>query len=148
MGLKSQIQDDMKSAMRAGDKLELVTIRMLLAAIKQREIDDRADLDDAAVLKIIEKLVKQRREAATQFASAGRAELQAKELAEVDVLQAYLPEPMSPEELEQLVDHVIESCGATSPRDMGKVMAALREAAQGRADMGALSQQVKTKLQA
>ncbi len=134
--------------MRAGDKLRLVTVRMLLAAIKQREIDERTNLDDAAILKIIEKLVKQRREAASQFASAGRAELQAKELAEVEILQVYLPEPMSPEELEQLIDRVIESCGATSPRDMGKVMAALRDAAQGRADMGAVSQQVKTKLQA
>ena len=146
MALKDDIQTDMKAALRARAKERLGVIRMLVAAIKQREIDDRTELDDTAVLQVVEKLVKQRREAATQFADAGRADLEQKELAEIEVLQAYLPEPLGDAELDNLIDEVITATGAASMRDMGKVMSALRERAQGRADMAAVSQRVKARL--
>ena len=146
MALKDQILDDVKTALRAGDKLRLVTLRMLAAAIKQQEVDTRATVEDADTLRIVEKLVKQRREAAAQFSDAGRAELADKELAEADILKAYLPEPLDDATLDALIDEVIAATGATSPRDMGKVMNAIRGQAQGRADMGAVSQRVKARL--
>ena len=146
MALKDQILDDVKTALRAGDKLRVVTLRMLAAAIKQQEIDSRATVEDADTLRIVEKLVKQRREAAAQFSDAGRAELADKELAEADILKAYLPEPLDDATLDALIDEVIAATGATSPRDMGKVMNAIRGQAQGRADMGAVSQRVKARL--
>ena len=146
MALKDDIQTDMKAALRARAKERLGVIRMLVAAIKQREIDDRTELDDTAVLQVVEKLVKQRREAAVQFADAGRTDLEQKELAEIEVLQAYLPEPLGDAELDNLIDEVITATGAASMRDMGKVMSALRERAQGRADMAAVSQRVKARL--
>jgi len=146
MALKDQILDDVKTALRAGDKLRLVTLRMLAAAIKQQEVDTRATVEDADTLRIVEKLVKQRREAAAQFTDAGRAELADKELAEADILKAYLPEPLDDATLDALIDEVIAATGASSPRDMGKVMNAIRGQAQGRADMGAVSQRVKARL--
>ena len=147
MALKKQIQDDMKDALRAGDKTRVSTLRMLLAAIQQREVDERTELDDTAALQIVEKLIKQRREAARQFADAKRAELEAKELAEARMLQVYLPEPLDADQLAGLIDAAIASAGATSIRDMGKVMAQLRGEVQGRADMADVSQQVKARLQ-
>lgn len=146
MALKDDIQTDMKAALRAREKERLGVIRMLVAAIKQREIDERTELDDTAVLQVVEKLVKQRREAAVQFADAGRSDLEQKELAEIEVLQAYLPEPLGDAELDTLIDEVIAATGAASMRDMGQVMNALRERAQGRADMAAVSQRVKARL--
>ncbi len=146
MALKDTIQADMKAAMRAGDKQRLGTIRMLLAAIKQREVDERTELDDAAVLQIVEKLIKQRREAAVQFAAADRTDLQHKEESEAEQLQAYLPEPLDEAALDALIDAVTDETGATSIKDMGKVMNAIRAQAQGRADMGKVSQKVKARL--
>jgi uncharacterized protein YqeY len=146
MALKARIQSDMKDAMRAGEKERLSTIRMLLAAIKQREVDERIELDDAATLQIIEKQIKQRREAASQFAQASRPELESKELAEAELLAVYLPEPLDDDALQSMIDSVIQASGATGIRDMGKVMNALREQAQGRADMGKVSQLVKARL--
>jgi len=132
--------------MRAGDKSRVTNLRMLVAAIKQREVDERIEASDALVLQITEKLIKQRREAAKQYAEAGRAELEAKELAEAEMLKVYLPEPLSSDELTAMIDEVIGETGAASLRDMGKVMNALRERAQGRADMSELSKQVKSRL--
>lgn len=146
MPLKDRIQADMKAAMRAGDKARLGTIRMLLAAIKQKEVDERSELDDAAVLQIVEKLIKQRREAAAQFSEGGREELAAKELGEAEQLQAYLPEPLDPAALAELIDAAIAETGAGSMRDMGKVMNLIRARAQGRADMAEVSKQVKARL--
>jgi len=146
MDLKSRIEADMKTALRAGDRDRLVTVRMLRAAIKQREVDERIDLDDAAVLQIVEKLVKQRREAATQYASAGRSDLERKELAEAEQLSAYLPEPLDDEALDALIDDAIAETGASSVRDMGRVMNTIRARAQGRADMGTVGARVKQRL--
>jgi uncharacterized protein YqeY len=146
MALRDRITEDMKSAMRAGEKERLATIRLALAAIKQREVDERITLDDPQVLGVLEKMVKQRREAITQFASGGRADLVAKETAEIAVLQGYLPAQMSPAELEALITEAIAATGASSIKDMGKVMAAVKPKAQGRADMGAVSARIKQKL--
>jgi hypothetical protein len=146
MSLKESIQTDMKTAMRSGEKERLGQIRLLLAAIKQREVDDRTELSDSDILQITEKLVKQRHEAASQFAAAGRQDLAQKELAEADILKAYLPEPLCEAELDALITGVIAESGANSMRDMGKVMNAVRERAQGRADMSAVSRKVKSAL--
>jgi len=146
MTLKERITEDMKSAMRAGEKERLGTIRLALAAIKQREVDERITLDDGQVLAVLEKMIKQRKEAITQFQAGGRADLVAKESAEISVLETYLPARMSDAELDALIAGAIASTGATSARDMGKVMAAVKAQAQGRADMGAVSARVKEKL--
>lgn len=146
MALKERITEDMKSAMRAGDKQRLGTIRLILAAIKQREVDERITLDDPQVLSVLEKMLKQRREAITQFESGGRADLVAKETAEIGVLQGYLPAQMSAVELDALITEAITATGAASIKDMGKVMAAVKPKAQGRADMGAVSARIKQKL--
>ena len=146
MSLKERITADMKTAMKAGDKDRLGVIRMTLAAIKQREVDERKELTDADVLAVIEKMVKQRRESVSQYESGGRADLAAKEAAEIEVLTDYLPEPLSQEELAALIDAAIAETGAESLRDMGKVMARVKGEAQGRADMGAVSAQVKARL--
>jgi uncharacterized protein YqeY len=146
MALRERITEDMKSAMRAGDKERLGTIRLALAAIKQREVDERITLDDPQVLGVLEKMIKQRREAITQFASGGRADLVTKETAEIGVLQAYLPAQMNPAEIDALIAEAIAATGASSIKDMGKVMAAVKPKAQGRADMGALSARIKQKL--
>ena len=144
--LKEQIQADMKAALRAGEKDRLSVIRMLLAAIQSKEIDDRAELDDNAVLQVVEKLIKQRKDSAKQFADAGRADREAAELSEAELLQSYMPEQLSAAELGALVDEVIAATGASSMKDMGQVMAELRAKAQGRADMGQLSATVKARL--
>jgi len=147
MALKERITEDMKSAMRAAEKERLATIRLILAAIKQREVDERITLDDTQVLAVLEKMIKQRREAITQFEAGGRADLVAKESAEIVVLQGYLPAQMTPAEIDSLISEAIAASGATSIKDMGKVMAAVKPRAQGRADMGAISARIKQKLQ-
>jgi uncharacterized protein YqeY len=146
MALRERITEDMKSAMRAGEKERLAAIRLALAAIKQREIDERITLDDGQVLAVLEKMIKQRREAITQFASGGRADLVAKETAEITVLQGYLPAPLSEAQIDALIGEAIAATGAASIRDMGKVMAVVRPKAQGRADMGAVSARIKQRL--
>jgi uncharacterized protein YqeY len=146
MTLKERITEDMKSALRAGEKERLATVRLALAAIKQREVDERITLDDAQVLAVLEKMIKQRKEAITQFQAGGRADLVAKESAEVSILEGYLPARMSDAELDALIAGAIASTGATSAKDMGKVMAVVKSQAQGRADMGAVSARVKEKL--
>ena len=146
MPLKERIGEDMKSAMRAGEKERLATIRLALAAIKQREVDERISLDDAQVLSVLEKMIKQRREAIAHFETGGRADLVAKETAEIGVLQQYLPERLSDAELDSLIAEAISSLGATSIKDMGKVMGLVKTKAAGRADMGAVSARIKQKL--
>jgi uncharacterized protein YqeY len=146
MSLKGQIQTDMKAALKAGDRDRLKVIRLILAAIKQIEIDRRVELDDPAVLGVIEKMVKQRRDSASQFRQGGRQDLADIELAEIAVLENYLPEPLSDAELEALVDGAIAETGAASMRDMGKVMGRLKAEVQGRADMGAVGATVKARL--
>ncbi|HXH72393.1 MAG TPA: GatB/YqeY domain-containing protein [Mariprofundaceae bacterium] len=144
--LVQQITDDMKAAMKAGDKARLAAIRMLRAAIKDREIELGHALDDAETQAVVAKLVKQRNDAANQYQDAGRADLEAAELAEAALLQAYLPEPLSDAELAALIDAVVTETGAAGMRDMGKVMAAVKERAEGRADMGKVSGLVKARL--
>jgi uncharacterized protein len=146
MALRDRITEDMKSAMRAGEKERLGTIRLALAAIKQREVDERITLDDGQVLAVLEKMIKQRREAIAQFASGGRADLVAKETAEIGVLQHYLPAQLSAAQIDALIAAAIAASGAASIKDMGKVMAVVKPQAQGRADMGALSARIKQKL--
>ncbi|MDH4048033.1 MAG: GatB/YqeY domain-containing protein [Gammaproteobacteria bacterium] len=146
MTLKSQIQDDMKTAMKAGDKDRLKVVRLLLAAIKQVEVDERIELDDAAVLSVINKMVKQRRDSVTQFQEGGRNDLAEIETAEISVLEQYLPEQLSDAEIDELINKAIADAGAESIRDMGKVMARIKEKAQGRADMGRVGAMVKARL--
>ena len=146
MALKERITEEMKAAMKAADKERLGTIRLALAAIKQREVDERITLDDAQVLAVLDKMIKQRREAIAQFQTGGRADLVAKETAEIGVLQAYLPSQMSEAEVDELIAQSIAASGATSIKDMGKVMALVKPKAQGRADLGAVSARIKQKL--
>ena len=146
MALKERITEDMKSAMRAAEKERLATIRLALAAIKQREVDERISLDDAQVLAVLEKMIKQRREAIAQFETGGRSDLVAKENAEIGVLQAYLPAQLTPAEIDVLIQEAIAATGAASIKDMGKVMGFVKPKAQGRTDMGALSARIKQKL--
>jgi uncharacterized protein YqeY len=146
MALRNRITEDMKAALKAGEKERLGTIRLALAAIKQREVDERITLDDTQVLAVLEKMIKQRRESITQFQTGGRADLVAKETAEIGVLQGYLPAQMSEAELDELIAQSIAASGAIAVKDMGKVMALVKPKAQGRADMGAVSARVKQKL--
>ena len=146
MTLKERITDDMKNAMRAGEKERLGTIRLVLAAIKQREVDERITLDDGQVLAVLEKMIKQRKESITQFENGGRSDLVAKEQAELSVLQAYLPAQMSDAEIDALIAEAVAASGATSIKDMGKVMGLVKAKAQGKADMGAVSARIKQKL--
>ena len=146
MSLKERITEDMKSAMRSGEKERLGQIRMLQAAIKQREVDERIVLDDAQVTAVLEKMIKQRREAITQFEAGGRTDLAAKEITEIALLQGYLPEQLAPAELEALVAAAIAESGAVTVKDMGKVMALVKTRAAGRADMGVASVLIKSKL--
>lgn len=146
MSVKTRLQDDMKQAMRSGDKARLGTVRMALAAIQQREVDERIELDDAAVLGVIEKMIKQRRESVEQYRAGKRDDLADKEAAEIEVLASYLPEPLGAAELAAMIDAAIAATGAASMKDMGRVMAELRAQAQGRADMAVLSATVKAKL--
>ena len=148
MSLKAQIQEDMKAAMRAGEKPRLATIRLIMAAIKQREVDERIELDDAQVLGVIDKMVKQRRESIAQFEAGGRADLVAIETAELAQLSAYMPAQLSATELDALIGEAIASTGAASIKDMGKVMAAIKAKAAGRADMGAVGVRIKARLSA
>lgn len=141
--LKSRINDDMKAAMRAKDKDRLGVIRLIMAAIKQREVDERIELDDTQVLAVLDKMVKQRRDSIEQYNKAAREELAAKEQAEVDIIQEYMPAELSDEELDKLVQDAVAAAGASSMQDMGKVMAQLKPKVQGRADMGKVSQKVK-----
>jgi len=146
MSLKARITDDMKSAMRAKETARLGTIRLLLAAIKQKEVDERAELDDAAVGSIVEKLIKQRKDSISQFQAAGRNDLVAAEQAELAVLQAYLPEQLSAAEVDAAVAAAIAESGASSAKDMGKVMGLLKSRLAGRADMGQVSALIKARL--
>lgn len=144
--LKSRITADMKSAMRAADKDRLGVIRLLQAAIKQREVDERVELDDAQVTAVIEKMVKQRRDSVQQYTDGGRPELAAAEQAEIDILADYLPEQLGEAEIAQLIDEAIAATGAEGMKDMGKVMGVLKPKLSGRADMGAVSSLIKGKL--
>ena len=146
MSLKERITEDMKNAMRGGEKDRLGSIRMLQAAIKQREVDERVQLDDAQVVSVLEKMIKQRREAITQFEAGSRADLVAKETAEIGVLQVYLPTQLSDAELDTLIADAITTSGAASIKDMGKVMAIVKGEAAGRADMGAVGARIKARL--
>jgi len=146
MSLKERITEDMKASMRSGDKERLGGIRLILAAIKQREVDERIQLDDTQVLAVLDKMIKQRRESITQFEAGGRADLVAKESAELAVLQAYLPAQLAEAEVETLIRGAIASTGAASMKDMGKVMAAVKPQVQGRIDMGVLSARIKALL--
>jgi uncharacterized protein YqeY len=146
MSLKERILEDVKSAMRSGEKERLATIRLITAAIKQREVDERITLDDVQVLSVIEKMVKQRKESIVQFEAGGRADLVAKEQAELAILSAYQPTQMSEAEVDDLIAAAIAATGAASMKDMGKVVAHVKTAAAGRADMGAVSARVKAKL--
>ncbi|GAB3680498.1 GatB/YqeY domain-containing protein [Salinisphaera aquimarina] len=147
MSLKAQLQDDMKSAMRTRDKERLGVIRMLMAAIKQREVDERIELDDAAVMAVLEKMIKQRRDAETQYRDANRPELADAEAAEIAVLEHYLPAQLSDAEIDTAIDTAIAETGATSMRDMGQVMGTLKAKLQGQADMAVVSQRLKARLQ-
>lgn len=144
--LKQRIQDDMKSALKGGDKPRLGIVRLILAAIKQREIDERCELGDEEILAVLDKMVKQRRDSITQYEQAGRQDLADQEAYELGVCQSYLPAALSDREIAQLIDAAIAGTGATAMRDMGKVMAQLKPKVQGRADMGAVSALVKQKL--
>ena len=146
MSLKDQITEDMKSAMKAGEKDRLKVVRLILAAIKQVEVDQRIELDDTAVLGVLEKMVKQRRDSVDQFQKGDRNDLADIELAEIKILEAYLPEQLSDAEVDALIDAAIADTGAQSIRDMGKVMGQVKGKAAGRADMGAVGAKVKARL--
>ena len=148
MPLKSQITEDMKSAMKAGEKDRLKVVRLILAGIKQVEVDERVELDDAGVLAVLTKMVKQRRDSVEQFEKGDREDLAAIERAEIAVIEEYLPEQLSADDLAALVDEAIAATGAESIRDMGKVMGQIKAKAAGRADMGAVSATVKERLNA
>ncbi len=144
--LKQQIQEDMKAALKAGAKARLGTIRLIIAAIRQKEIDERIELSDDQTLAVIEKLIKQRRDSVSQFRAAGREDLAQKEEAEIEVCQSYLPQPLDEAEIRALVEAAVAATGASGMRDMGRLMAELRPQIQGRADMGAVSALVKARL--
>ena len=146
MYLKARITADMKTAMKAGEKDRLKTVRLLLADIQRKEIDSREELDDAGVITVIEKAVKQRRDSIEQFVKGGREDLSAIEEAELEIIQAYLPEQLSDDEIAALIDEAIEATGAESIRDMGKVMGAIKSKAAGKADMGMVGAMVKARL--
>jgi len=144
--LKIQLQSDMKSSMKSGDKARLLVIRNMLSAIKQIEVDERIDLDDTRVLAVLDKMSKQRRESIAQFTTAGRDDLIAIEAAELEIIQEYLPEALSDEEIGAIIEESINTTGASSMKDMGKVMGLIKPKLQGRADMGKVSQQIKSRL--
>jgi uncharacterized protein len=146
MSLKDRVTEDMKAAMRAKDSERLGTIRMITAAIKQREVDERIQLDDVQVLSVIEKMIKTRKESIEQFKIGGRDDLVARESREIELLQAYLPAQLSEGEVDALIREAIAESGATSIKEMGKAMALLKQKAQGRADMAAASAKLKAKL--
>ena len=144
--LKQQLQDDMKVALKTGDKRRLGVIRLILAAVKQREVDERIELDDPQVLAVLDKMVKQRRDSMAQFAGAGRTDLAEQEAYEIEICQTYLPAALSAEEISQMIEQALAETGAASMRDMGRVMGWLKPKIQGRADMGAVSAQVRARL--
>jgi uncharacterized protein YqeY len=144
--LQARIQEDMKAAMKGGDKRKLGVIRLLMAAIKQREVDERVELDDTQILAILDKMVKQRRDSITQYEKAERNDLAEQEQYEIEILQEYLPEALSQEEISSMIAEAITATGAESMRDMGKVMGELKPKLQGRADVGAVSALVKESL--
>jgi len=144
--LKERITADMKAAMKSGDKARLGVIRLILAALKQVEVDERIELDDQRVTAILDKMVKQRRDSVEQYEKAGRDELADQEKFEIGIIQEYLPEPLSEAEIETLIDEAIAATGASSMKEMGKVMGMLKPKLQGRADMGAVSAKIKQKL--
>jgi uncharacterized protein YqeY len=146
MSLKDRIQQDVKDAMRAREKQRLATIRLITAAIKQREVDERIELDDEQVLLVLDKMCKQRRESISQFEKAGRDDLIAVEVREMEIIQGYLPEQLGDDEIAALIDAAMSDTGATSIKDMGKVMGQLKPKLQGRADMGAVSAMIKARL--
>ena len=146
MSIKQKISDDMKAAMRARDSARLGAIRLLQAAIKQREVDERIELSDAGVLGVLDKMVKQRRDSIAQFEAAGRQELADKEKFEIDVLQAYMPQQFSAEEIDAAIEQALAASGASGPQDMGKVMGLLKPQLAGRADLGKVSGLVKARL--
>ena len=148
MSLRAQILSDIKDAMRAREQEKLVTLRMLSAAIKQREVDERIELTDADVLRIAEKLIKQRRDAAQQYQDGGRPELADKELSELALLEVYLPAQLSEAAVAALIEECVAQAGASGPQDMGKVMGLIKPRIQGQADMGAVSQLIKARLTA
>jgi uncharacterized protein YqeY len=148
MSLKERITDDMKAAMRSGEKERLGVIRMITSAIKQREVDERITLDDAQVLSVLEKMIKQRKESLVQFQAGNRQDLVDKESAEITLLQGYLPAQLSDSELDTLIEEAITATGASSIKDMGKVMGLIKGKAQGRADMGAVGAKIKARLSA
>lgn len=144
--LKGRITEDMKTAMKAGEKEKLATVRLILSAIKQVEVDTRETLDDTKVLAVLDKMVKQRRESIAQYTKAGRDDLANQEQREIDIIQAYLPEQLSDDEIAEMIQAAISDSGAESIRDMGKVMGILKPKLQGRADIGAVSGLIKAKL--
>jgi uncharacterized protein YqeY len=144
--LKSRIQDEVKDAMRGRDRERLNALRLITAAIKQKEVDDRVDLDDQAVIGVLEKMIKQRRDSIEQYQRAGRDDLAAREAYEIEVIQTYMPAALDDAEVETLIDAALKQTGASSMKDMGKVMGALKAKVQGRADMGAVGAKVKTRL--
>ncbi len=144
--LKSSVKDAMKDAMRAKDKPRLGTIRLIMAEIKRIEVDERIEIDDERLLTILDKMVKQRRDSAKQYTDAGRTELAQVESDEIEIIQAFLPEALTDEELDSLVTQAVSESGASSMQDMGKVMAILKPKVQGRADMGSISGKVKKAL--
>ena len=146
MSLKDKLQQDMKDALRGGDKRSLGIIRLILAAIKQREVDERIELDDAQVTSVLDKMAKQRRDSHEQYEKAGRADLAEQEAFELDMLKAYLPEQLGDTEIDTLIDEAIQATGASSMKDMGKIMGQLKPKLQGRADMGAVSGRIKDRL--
>ena len=146
MTLKARLTEDMKVAMKGGEKDRLGVIRLVNAAIKQREVDERIELDDAAVVAIVDKLIKQRKDSISQFTAAGRTDLADKETAELQVLEAYLPQRLSHEEIAAEVAAIVSELGASGPGDMGKVMGAVKTRLAGKADMGAVSAAVKSAL--
>ena len=146
MSLKDQVTNDMKEAMKAGAKERLAVIRLILAAVKQKEVDERITLDDAQLLAVLEKMLKQRRESVTQFLQGNRKDLADKEEAEIKVIQAYMPAQLSDAELDKLVAEAVTQSGAASIKDMGKVMGILKPQVAGKADMSAVSAKIKAKL--
>ncbi|MCH8058829.1 MAG: GatB/YqeY domain-containing protein [Proteobacteria bacterium] len=146
MSLQAQIREDMKTAMKAGDKDRLRVVRLIMAAVKQVEVDQRIEVDDAGVLAVLDRMVKQRRDSVEQFEKGGRDDLVRIELDEITVLEGYLPERLSDDELDTLISEAISSTGAESIRDMGKVMGQIKSKAAGRADMGNVSAKVKALL--
>lgn len=146
MSLKDTLQQDMKTAMRAGDKRRLGVIRLINAAVKQREVDERIELDDTQVTAVLDKMAKQRRESIEQYEKAGRNDLAEQEHYELEVLKSYLPEPLSESEIEVLIDAAMATTGAASLKDMGKVMGQLKNKLAGRADMSAVSARIKSRL--